>query len=138
MKSIEIFLDIPPQPKERARVTFQNGKAHSYTPKKTEDTENYIRAAVMQYYDYYPRETPVYMEVTFYMPEPKRSKYDWPITRPDIDNYAKLLIDSITEKRDGTMGILKDDAQITTLLIKKRYSDTVGISLKLKVDRIGG
>ncbi len=132
---VEIFIDCIPVPKERARVTFKNGKAHSYTPQKTEDAENYIRASVMKYYDYFPREVPVYCEVTFYMPEPKRSKYDFPITRPDLDNLAKCLIDGITEKKDGSMGILKDDAQITTLLIRKRYSDIVGISLKIKEDK---
>jgi Holliday junction resolvase RusA-like endonuclease len=131
---IDVFIDIPPQPKERARVTFQNGKVHSYTPKKTEDAENYIRASVMKYYNYFERDVPIYMEVTFYLPEPKRSKYDWPIAGCDLDNLVKLLSDSITEKKDGTMGILKNDTQITTLLARKRYSDIVGISLIMKVD----
>lgn len=37
--------------------------------------------------------------------------------KPDVDNYAKMTMDAIVDAR-----ILKDDAFITDLIVKKRYA----------------
>ena len=39
-----------------------------------------------------------------------------PSVKPDIDNYAKLVIDAMNGK------VFYDDGQITTLIVKKRWS----------------
>ena len=40
-----------------------------------------------------------------------------PVTRPDVDNYAKSLI-------DGMNGVVfKDDSQICDLTVRKRYGE---------------
>ncbi len=66
------------------------------------------------------------MSVTFWRTKPKWNpkgvkKSEWraqtlPSRKPDADNLAKLVL-------DGMNGVLiADDAQITTLIIKKRWS----------------
>jgi Holliday junction resolvase RusA-like endonuclease len=98
----------------------------TYTPKKTKDYETLVAEAATKCMDgHEPLETPLRLNVTFNMPIPKSySKkhkdaclegLDKPINKPDIDNLCKSLF-------DGMNGIVfKDDGQIVTLIVSKKY-----------------
>lgn len=70
---------------------------------------------------------PVIVELIFFLPRPKKPKCPVPITRPDLDNLQKKLL-------DGFNGILwVDDSQIVESHVKKRYADQDGPGLLVQV-----
>jgi Holliday junction resolvase RusA-like endonuclease len=94
------------------------------------------------------QEGPVAVELVFYLPRPARQvaasghPYAWapllPLAKPDLDKLARAVLDGLT-------GVAwKDDAQVTTLRLEKRYAvarayagpDTeAGVSVQLTPDR---
>lgn len=64
---------------------------------------------------------PTAAEITITVPKPKsapKRKRSWPITRSssDIDHHARACLDSLSES-----GVIRDDSQITELVIRKVY-----------------
>lgn len=120
-------MTIEPRPKERPRASVIGGHARIYTPKTTETYENNIRKAWVQQNGEEPLTGPVVVRIHFGMPIPKSvSKKNRiqmlgrkirPVTKPDIDNLAKSILDAIN-------GVAyKDDNQIVTLMAKKYYTE---------------
>jgi Holliday junction resolvase RusA-like endonuclease len=62
---------------------------------------------------------PVGVEVWFYLRKPKRPQFKLPATRPDIDKLVRAVLDALTAS-----GVIRDDAQVTHLLARKRYAET--------------
>ena len=60
---------------------------------------------------------PLLVDVTFWMPQPKRPAYSLPAVKPDADKLARALGDALTSS-----GVIKDDARVTTWTIRKRYA----------------
>ena len=120
-KTIEITLPVEPTAKGRPRTSFINGKVHTYNPERTMIAQNLIVACLAQYKDQcFAPHVPVRMMVTFYRTKPRWLKQSetMPVRKSDLDNYCKLVNDAIN-------GILvEDDAQITTLIASKRWSQT--------------
>ncbi len=123
-----------PIPKGRPRFKRAGKFIQTYTPKKTLDFEELLRSrAVEAMGDSEPLDSP--LEAFFYirLPVPqsyskKRSKaclegLESPIKRPDIDNYAKSILDAM----NGV--IFKDDSQVISLHITKRYDLTPGVDM---------
>jgi Holliday junction resolvase RusA-like endonuclease len=137
MKPIRITIQIEPVPKGRPRVSFHNGMARTYTPQKTKDAQDFIKARLLRHKnEAFPPHIPIRLSCTFYRSKsrylPKRE--DMPFRKPDTDNLLKLLLDSI----DGVL--VPDDAQITTISVRKRWSPTNEgyITLKLEPDSLKG
>lgn len=107
-----------PVAKGRARVAFNRkaGRAFAYTPGKTVDAENAIRSIVLGCRPF-GRELPLAIEITSFKTRPKSAKKSrvYPTTRPDWDNFAKLVCDAIEKF------LYEDDAQIVDVIYKKRY-----------------
>jgi len=127
-----IGLEIPTLPvgKGRPRFAKRGGKVWVYTPEKTAHTEALIRTLVLEKLQGYkfPKEMPLRLEATFYLPRPKSArKRLLPTVAPDIDNYFKVLADSLARFA------FEDDSQLTTVLLRKRYGDP-GIHLKISPD----
>ena len=100
----------PPQGKARHRT----GKGHSYTPAKTVAYQNLIKNSFLEQcckkipgHDFYGLVVPagpVALECVAYYPRPK-SHFDkaglkpdapyWPLLKPDFDNVAKVIADSL-------------------------------------------
>ena len=58
---------------------------------------------------------PVLVRLHFALSRPRRPKADLPLTKPDLDKLARAVLDAFT-------GILyADDAQVTSLIARKRY-----------------
>ena len=109
-----------PTAKGRPRTTYRNGNVRTYTPDKTRLAQEYIVALLQKYKNNgFTEHIPVKLTCVFY-----RSKSKWlpkrerlPFRKPDLDNFLKLLSDSIN-------GILvADDAQVTTINMAKRWTD---------------
>jgi len=106
-----------PIPKARARTCVRGGVVRSFTPKATADAEAYIRSTVMGNKAFFAKGTPLKVNLAFYINKPpsvsKKRKY--PITRPDIDNYTKLVLDALNRY------LFEDDSQIVELHATKAY-----------------
>jgi Holliday junction resolvase RusA-like endonuclease len=132
---LRIIISEEPQAKGRSRVVFSGGKVHSYTPERTKVAQDSIVVRLKRYKDRcFAKEIPLKLTATFYR---TRSKYlpkreTLPFRKPDLDNLLKLL-------SDAANGILfVDDAQLTTINVRKRWTDRdCGyITLRLEEDSI--
>jgi len=127
---MKITIMVEPQGKARPRMRItKSGKATVYTPSKTVHTEAMIRERMIRE-GKFDRGVPLYLEATFYRERPKSlaKGITMPISRPDLDNYWKLLTDAL-EKFS-----YYNDSQITTTLVKKRFGSPPRIELILEVD----
>jgi Holliday junction resolvase RusA-like endonuclease len=133
MKVIELTINTEPVAKGRPRTAFKNGAVRTYTPERTMIAQDYIVASLQPYKEQcFPPHIAVKLTCTFYRHKskwlPKREHQ--PFRKPDLDNFLKLLLDSM----NGLL--IADDAQITTINMKKRWSpDGTGyITLRLEED----
>ena len=132
MKVIELIIPIEPVAKARSRTSLRNGKVRSYTPERTQIAQDFIKGFITQYKELaFPPHIPIKMTVEFNRTKskwlPKREKK--PFRKSDLDNYVKLCIDAITKKQtkngmpEDTNYLIPDDAQITTLVASKVWTD---------------
>ena len=127
---MKITIYVDPVGKARPRSTVRKGRVITYTPQKTAHAENLIRDKVMRLGQYFERGTPLAIEAVFFRERPKSTKKSvkLPTSRPDGDNYFKLLTDSLEKF------VYANDSQITTAVIKKRFGTPPRIELEIKED----
>ena len=122
---IRFFVEGTPiaQPRPRAR----NAGAHArvYNPATAREWKKAVRLQAKRFRPAQPILGPLTVHLAFYLPRPKRlmrKKDDaGPIkhpVKPDLDNLAKALLDSLTD--DG--GWWRDDAQIVGGMWEKFYA----------------
>lgn len=117
---------IPGKPKGKSRPRF--GKGSVYTDNKTKDYERlskilYKKAAKGITF---PQGTPVRVDITACFPVPSRANKKLrqemesgarlPMLRPDTDNIAKIILDSLNKTA------YLDDAQVVETHVRKKYS----------------
>ena len=120
----------------RPRVAVRGKHATVYDPAKSRDYKQYIRLVASQHAPETPLIGPLDVEVKVYKAIPKsfskkrhREAQDGlirPITKPDIDNYAKSV-------KDALSGVIwRDDSQVTDLRIGKWYSNTPRVEITVR------
>ncbi len=133
----KIIIDGKIQPKERPRF----GKGKVWTAKKTAKSEQKIAAAFKKKY---PNSKPIKeackMEILVCRKIPtnfsKKNKMlalcgeIKPVTRPDIDNQLKTIMDSL----NGLAYI--DDSQVCEVVIKKQYWNKEMTKIKISACQI--
>lgn len=140
MASIYFSFPIEPAGKERPRVIQRNGHSIAYTPLKTRQLEATIRDFALaemlkQRFGKIEAPTPVKAAIVAVFPVPdsysKKRKADClsgreaPTKKPDTDNTAKLVLDSLN-------GLAyDDDAQIVELSVTKVYGERAKVNLML-------
>lgn len=121
----ETFIAMEPVAKGRPRVTSFG----TFTPTKTKDAEARIQMQVALEYKGAPLEEPLTVCVTVHLQKPtsrSKTKASYPTTKPDVDNYVKLVLDALN-------GILwKDDSSVVSMCVTKRYSERQGIYLTVR------
>ena len=107
-----------PMAKGRARtVRLKNGKVKTFTPEDTAIWEQEVRLAALPHRPRVPLDGPLEAEMTFYLYRPGGKKREYPCVRPDLDNYAKSVLDALN-------GIIyTDDSRIVKLTLSKLYGD---------------
>jgi len=104
-------LIIDGEPVGKGRPRFARG--HAYSPEKTRVYERAIRNS----YSGPKFEEAVYMKLTAYYQKPKKCKTLFPLKKPDLDNVAKIIMDSLN-------GVAyDDDKQVVWLTITKRWTE---------------
>ena len=126
MKNKEVKLTIMGEPIAKGRPRFSKG--HIYTPEKTANYEQLIKAAWLQSERVrFGDEAELVLEVIAYFSIPKNTTMALrvlmikgekrPIKRPDYDNIEKICSDALN-------GLAyKDDAQIVNAIFGKYYSE---------------
>lgn len=131
---IETEILVEPIGKARPRHRqLKDGRIIDYIPEPTLTAQGMIQVMIRNIVyklGQFPPDVPIRLEATFYRLRPKSvpKRVTKPITKPDIDNIYKLLADSLNKF------VYRDDAQITTALIKKRFSSTPRIELVIEED----
>lgn len=129
----QLTIDGVPVAKGRPRL----GRYGTYTPKKTQEYEEYVKMCwVAKYGSIQPSEQPLEMNIVFYMPIPKSySKKQRaeilngrlkPTKKPDIDNLIKSVLDALNGLAYA------DDSQIIKVTAVKRYAETGSMELTIK------
>jgi Holliday junction resolvase RusA-like endonuclease len=122
---LEFAIPIKPQGKARHRSMIRGGKIATYNTKKATTYEAAIREYVRSKYDGDPLEGPLIVSIYAWFKKPKSSRLTHPSVKPDADNIAKAVLDSLN-------GILwHDDKQVCQLSIHKVYADRDAIELEV-------
>lgn len=127
--------------KARARTvrSAATGRTVSYTPEKTAAYEDLVRAEYLAQCknEYLGEKTEIDVTIDAYYKIPERVN-NWqraqmerdmarPTKKPDCDNIAKIILDALN-------GIAyRDDAQVVTLRVGKRYSLEPRVEVRLEV-----
>lgn len=141
-----------PIAKGRPRASVRGGIARIYTPAETRKFEALVTAVGRKVMAGRPPISgPLSVSLHFRLPIPKsatkRAKAAMaageiaPVSRPDLDNLAKALLDGLGEdaaaKRKGPKGVdarvmFENDSQIVRLFLTKVYSETPGIAVRIE------
>lgn len=118
-----------PQGKARAR-TYYNAKLNrimTFTPDKTVNYENWIK---LNFFNNYPNhiiiEKPLQVKIICYFKKNKSNKMIEPIIKPDLDNIAKIILDSLNNVA------YKDDKQVINLNIIKKWGDIDKVNIQIQ------
>lgn len=108
--------------KQRPRVV----KGHAFTPRETKDYENLVKINyINQAGKYFLGPVRARIEAYYKIPKsyPKkrvqaiREGKEEPVKKPDSDNIAKIILDSLNSTA------YKDDSQVIELTVIKRYTE---------------
>lgn len=124
----QFYLHFTKMPKATAQMRQFNGKTHTcYKSKTLEATERLYRAQLTPHKPEKPAEGPIRLFICLYFDKarPKKLWGKYKITRPDVDNFCKALIDQMTK-----CGYWLDDAQIADLHIIKKYAENASIYIE--------
>jgi len=114
-----------PKGQPRARAVIRGKHAGVYDPGSADSWKFSVRSAAKGVWDGVGFEGPLKLIVLLYFERPKGhftkkgikpTAPKWRLSRPDVDNAAKAVMDALT-----TLGIWKDDAQVCDLIIHKEY-----------------
>lgn len=126
---MKVFIPIMPVPKARPRFS-RNG--HVYTPKQTTDFESVLRWKFKELMhdnsNFFSKALSI--TIKFFLKPPQSTKRKLPSVRPDIDNYAKAVLDSM----NGI--VFKDDCQVVQLVLSKHYDESFGIDVTVEAVEI--
>lgn len=143
MTTIRFEIKGEPVPKGRPRTVRRGNKTITYTPEKTRIYEDYVRSVASQYAPKELLKGALEVELHFFLHRPKSlpKRVVHSVKKPDIDNYAKLFLDSLEPRkkwkksqnpREGA--IYENDSQIVRLLVTKGYSQSPRVEVKITDD----
>lgn len=115
---VEFFLPIDPMPAPRPRCVARGGFASTYNPKEytvwKERAAELIRDALQDPLG--ERVGDFRLTLVVQAQRPKTTKLPRP--KPDVDNYAKGVMDAITDAER----LWEDDYQVACLTVTKRWA----------------
>lgn len=116
---------------ERIAYKIANGRRvpyiHHFKKAKVSTARTEFELKLKRYKPTEPLKGPIRLTVILYfdIKAPKKFWGNYKTTRPDCDNYAKELIDSMT-----AVGYWEDDSEIADLHVVKYYSEKGAIYIK--------
>ena len=127
----------PPIGKQRPRTCRINGKSVTYTPRKTKEYENLVRASYTAASTVrFLRDEPLEISITALFSVPKnKSKTQkrlmlsgaiFPTKKPDGDNIVKVILDGLNKVA------YEDDAQVCKIHFTKGYAENPAVNVEIK------
>lgn len=138
MELIHFVVPGKPFGKQRPRVACRRKFSKAYTPEKTKTYENLVKLFYAQESkgEMFPEDAELEIKIVAYYEIPKSvskvkrekmlSGEIRPTKRPDIDNVAKAIYDSLN------MVAYHDDAAIVETRVSKFYSDSPRVEVTIK------
>ncbi len=116
-----------PVPMARARVFMdkKTGKVRAANPRRCSDWKQSIAMQALEHRPSTLMDGPIRIEATFYLLKPKSKRAKYPATKPDWDNLAKALTDSL----EGL--IYTNDSRIVEAHIRKEYGDPPRVEIRV-------
>ncbi|MBP3805848.1 MAG: RusA family crossover junction endodeoxyribonuclease [Oribacterium sp.] len=110
-------------------VKVVNGRPVFFDPPNVKEAKKLLMGQLIKNRPVEPIEGAVQLTVMWLFPKGKSHKNgEWRTTRPDTDNLQKLLKDCMTKT-----GFWKDDAQVVSERVEKRWSDEpTGIYIEIE------
>lgn len=129
-ESFRVSLDVIPMPtpRPRFRAIPVRGKTivNTYHPKAYTEYQAQLSNALREAFgSRTPFDGPVFCAVVVTMPRPKTTKLHAPA--PDVDNYAKGVLDSATKA-----GIWTDDKHVVELKVRKQWGTDAAVYLQVE------
>lgn len=113
-----------PKPQARPRVFVNKGRVFAHSPKTDYFELVKVNAYEQRLLAKKQLSGPLSLTLEFYLPYPKsmsqkkRLESKYVITRPDIDNYVKAVMDAINNSE-----LWQDDSQVVVLHATKFYTN---------------
>lgn len=124
----QFFMHFETMPKGTAQqkgVYVRNGRPYFYTKDKVENAKALFMRQLIPNRPKAPAQGPIMLNVTFYFDVKNRTLWGkLKTTKPDTDNYLKLLKDCMTEA-----GFWTDDALVVDEHVKKYYAEKATIAV---------
>lgn len=131
-----------PVAKQRPKFFRRGNFVGTYTPDKTRAAEGDIRSASMATKPASLILGPITIFISAYKSIPKSLSKEKrklaiegtfrPITRPDWDNYAKLVCDALNQV------YWKDDSQVVSAVVEKYYAAEPRTEIQIQYEQEGG
>lgn len=119
------FETMPKGTAQQKGVYVRNGRPYFYTKDKVENAKALFMAELFPHRPKKPVEGPVKLTVFLHFDVKNKSLWGKPkTTKPDTDNYLKLLKDCMTEA-----GFWTDDALVVDEHVKKYYAEKATIAV---------
>lgn len=118
---------IPSVTSQQKGVKVIKGKPHFFEKKKVAEARAIYYGNLYDHKPTKPLQGAVRVDMVIQYPMAKgKSPLTFKITRPDLDNTAKLILDVMTD-----LGFWNDDAQIASLELTKLYHEKSGIYIRV-------
>ena len=126
--SLEFFMPmVPPtvtHQEKKWRVV--NGKPVPYEPDEVKSARAKLSAHLGRFRPVAPARGGVALVVKWCFPRGGHADGEYRVTKPDVDNIQKLLMDCRT-----AVGFWKDDAQVASLVVEKFWAEVPGIYISI-------
>lgn len=131
-----VHFTVPGKPMGKQRPRFNSRTRTTYTPEETLSYEEDVQWAYRMATKAKMLKGNIKAEIVAYYPIPKSTSkkqreamiegYILPAKKPDTDNIAKIILDSLN-------GIAyNDDSQVVSLSVIKRYSENPHVDVRLE------
>ena len=121
MTRISFAVNGIPKAQPRPRACVRGNHASVYDAGTANDWKYSVARTARENALEKPFSGPVALFITIYLPRPKSHFYTAPIyctKKPDVDNYAKAIMDALTDS-----GVIwMDDAQVVDINCRKLYT----------------
>lgn len=104
-----------------------NGKPVPYEPDEVKSARAKLRAHLGRFRPVAPARGGVALVVKWCFPRGEHADGEYRITKPDVDNLQKLLMDCMTAE-----GFWGDDAQVASLVVEKFWAEVPGIYIQVR------
>ena len=123
-----------PVPKARPRFVRKKWGVMTYEPKTSREFSNAMKQAMAKEWSgMLLEERPIHLGIFIWKSRPKTlpKSVKYPIRRPDLDNYIKMVLDCMI----GT--VIKDDSMVVSIEAEKGFLDKPHIHVLLSYIKTG-